>query len=141
MGQSIHQTQVLVVEDHPIMRKALSKLFHEHGFPQVDAVENFDKAVKRMAKGDVGLLVTDTRLPFGMTGIQLTETVRSDDSLPSQPVIIGISSDKSPGLASAYEHARADLFLPKDQALDLPEVAEKLLIQRFKNPPASHSPS
>lgn len=83
-----------------------------------------------MHQEHIDAVVTDTQMPR-MSGIELTRRIRADKTLP-QPVIIGISANGSPSLASEYKEAGADKFLPKGTP-GLPELAEALLVQRFEN--------
>ncbi|HLZ96389.1 MAG TPA: response regulator [Steroidobacteraceae bacterium] len=75
-GQSVIAVHVLLVEDHPRLRKILQFALESDGF-RVTAVESADAAVALLENGvTVDILLSDIRMPGSMDGLQLAHWVR-----------------------------------------------------------------
>ena len=75
---------VLVVDDDPQMRSALSEAVNRIGY-KADVCENGLEAVGRISRTDYALVVTDMKMP-GMDGLALLREIRRRSV--SQPVLI-----------------------------------------------------
>lgn len=74
MGNSLHK-QIMVVDDHPMMRKGLvSVLESESGFDVVVQLDRAEGALKVLDDYELDLIVADVSLP-GMNGIELVKNV------------------------------------------------------------------
>jgi len=78
-GSSGGKYQVLVVDDHPIVRHGLSKLLNQDPKLNVCAeAEDYDSALKAFEKTRPDIAVIDISLK-GRDGIDLIKTIRSED--------------------------------------------------------------
>ncbi|HJU87700.1 MAG TPA: response regulator, partial [Gemmatimonadota bacterium] len=78
--------KVLVVEDEPGVREALSVLFKRNGF-EVEGSESGDAAIGWLSEhGPVDLVITDLRLP-GADGIGVLKAARAQDPLAKVIVV------------------------------------------------------
>src|SRR5882724_9837248 len=76
--------KVLVVDDERRMRRILQILLERMGIESV-AAENCDEALERFQAENVGLVLTDLKMP-GMSGLELLARVRELDA--DVPVIV-----------------------------------------------------
>jgi CheY-like chemotaxis protein len=75
MMATLHQKEVLIVEDEPITRMVASDLIADLGLAAVEA-GNADEALEILkANRDVGVLFTDIDMPGAMNGIELAQKV------------------------------------------------------------------
>jgi DNA-binding NtrC family response regulator len=84
MGMDKLTPRILVVDDDDIICQQLERLYTSSGY-LVDIATTGEKALERLEKGDIDLVVTDIRLP-GISGVELT--VRMRENSPDVPVIV-----------------------------------------------------
>lgn len=92
--------KILVVDDSPTERLALSEVLVKNGY-QVVTAENGDEAVLKSKSEHPDLILMDVVMP-GTNGYQATRTISRDESTRSIPVIMctskGQETDKIWGL-------------------------------------------
>ncbi|WDT80117.1 MAG: response regulator [Candidatus Manganitrophus sp.] len=75
---------ILVVDDDPAMRLALSESLRQSGHPVVIASSG-EEALRHCREQAIGLMMTDIRMP-GMSGMDLFQEAKK--LMPSLPIII-----------------------------------------------------
>ena len=112
------QPKVLIVEDEPSVREALSVLFKRNGF-EVEGCESGDRAIGRLSEqGPVDLVVTDLRLP-GQDGIAVLKAARAQDPL-AKVIVVTAQGDEDFAMKACNEGAFRYLKKPyKNQELIL----------------------
>ena len=88
---------VLVVEDEPVQRLALSDLVEEGGFEVLEAWDADSALAILETRTDVRLVVTDIDVPGSMDGVRLAAAVR--DRWPPLEVVL-ISAGPSPDVST-----------------------------------------
>jgi two-component system response regulator HydG len=126
------QPKVLIVEDEPSVREALSVLFKRNGF-EVEGCESGDRAIGRLTElGPVDLVVTDLRLP-GQDGIAVLKAARAQDPL-AKVIVVTAQGDEDFAMKACNEGAfrylkkpykNQELILNARQALEMHELEEK----------------
>src|SRR5687768_2837443 len=106
-GGTVMTPRVLVVEDHPLYREALTSLVESMGWEVAGAYADAESALERA--GDADLVVLDLGLP-GVDGIDATR--RFKDGHPGIVVLVLTMSDE-PAVFSAALRAGADGYLVK----------------------------
>ncbi|HZP77193.1 MAG TPA: response regulator [Pseudolabrys sp.] len=85
MISETHSTNVVFVEDEPLIAGLISDVFTEHGF-EVHAFPQAAEALRYIRSGSpVDVLFTDINLPGGMDGAELAEKARA--LRPELPII------------------------------------------------------
>src|SRR5688500_310476 len=79
---------IIVADDDPSLRLMLVKVLEAAGYDVVPAGDGFE-ALLKVGENDTCALVVDVSLP-GISGVRLTEVLRSQDAWKKLP-IIGIS--------------------------------------------------
>ncbi|HEY7217998.1 MAG TPA: response regulator, partial [Candidatus Binatia bacterium] len=74
---------VLVIDDDPVTRKQLERLYGQNGHSVV-AFSSGEAGLRRLEDDDIDLVITDIKLP-GMDGVQLVSHVQQ--KYPGLPVI------------------------------------------------------
>jgi PAS domain S-box-containing protein len=100
--------RVLVVEDEPQLRAALSRFLSTGGYEVIEAANGDEGLVAFHAQGDrIDLVLTDLVMP-GTGGIALGRAIRE---LGAVPVLY--MSGYSEEVVSGKEHLRPEIFIPK----------------------------
>lgn len=100
---------VLVVDQHPVVRYALSSLLEARGAWTAEAAAS-DEAWNAIKRSRPGVVVLELNLDDGTTGIDLCQQVKAMEDAPRVVVFTG---DASPSAVVAAIAAGADSFLHK----------------------------
>ncbi|VWD53162.1 sensor histidine kinase [Burkholderia lata] len=105
---------ILVVDDNPANRCLITEQLHTLGC-DVDAVENGEQVLARLAKQHFDMLITDLNMP-GMSGSELAlETRRRGETLP----ILSISGNLSPDMLANARASGIEQTLVKPVTLNM----------------------
>lgn len=107
--------KILVVDDSPTERLALTELLVKHGY-QVVTAENGEEAIAKSKSEAPDLILMDVVMP-GMNGYQATRTISRDEATRAIPIIMctskGLETDRIWGMRQgAYDY----LIKPVDHA-------------------------
>jgi DNA-binding NtrC family response regulator len=114
---------VLVVDDEPEMRTALSHALNESGFC-VESAASGSEAVIKCKKTTYSLVITDVKMP-GMSGMKLLNEIRKRS--PQLPVIMITAFGTINSAVEAMQEGAADYIL-KPFSFDTLESAVKKVI-------------
>lgn len=107
----MHPTStILVVDDEPSMREAMSDLLRAEGYKPVPA-QNGEEALARAAEFTPDLILLDVMMP-GMDGFAVCRRLRSDPLLAQVPIIMLTSLDDHSSRLEGFK-AGADDFVSK----------------------------
>jgi DNA-binding NtrC family response regulator len=118
---------ILVVDDEPDMRSALSHALHRCGF-EVESAASGSEAVTKFKKNTYSLVVSDIRMP-GMSGVQLLEKIRNISL--AIPVIMITAYGTINNAVEAMQEGAADYIL-KPFSFETLEAAVKKAITSGK---------
>jgi len=132
MNQNIDQiqnkqrkNQVLVVDDHAVVREGLAMLINSEDDLEVCAsAENAEQALEEITKGNVDVAVVDISLD-GMSGLQLTELIKTRN--PHLPVLILTMHDEELYAKRAFR-AGAKGFVTKHEASETVITAIRMML-------------
>jgi two-component system chemotaxis response regulator CheY len=79
--------KILIVDDFATMRRILRNILKQIGFTNITEADNGKNALKELKKGNYDLVLCDWNMPE-MPGIDLLNTVRSDDQLKGIPFVM-----------------------------------------------------
>jgi two-component system, response regulator PdtaR len=80
------EIQILIVEDEPLLRMAISDHLFEQGY-YVSEAADADEAIRHLEQNpDIRLIITDIDMPGSMDGLKLAEAVR--DRWPPVKIIV-----------------------------------------------------
>jgi DNA-binding NtrC family response regulator len=126
-------TTILVVDDEPVIRRALVERFVDEGFDAIGA-ESLARARVAMAETDVAAVLLDLKLRDG-DGLDLLEEIRRDR--PALPVIVVTAfGDSARAIRAmklrAFEYVTKPfdleaLFATVSRAIEAPRVADAAL--------------
>lgn len=143
--QETFNKRILIVDDHPIMRKGLAGTIEsELGFEVVGQLESAEQALKVYGSLEVDLMIVDVSLP-GMNGIELVKNIIFQN--PDQKILI-LSRHEESLYAERALRAGAKGYLMKFEPADVlmkairkvlnngifvsDEIGEKLLVNAMQ---------
>jgi DNA-binding NarL/FixJ family response regulator len=106
-------TRILIVDDHPITREALSSLLRAHGFDIVGVAADGSEAIREAARLRPELVLLDLTMP-GMDG--LTALPRLRQAAPECEVVVLTASGTEENLLSAIRAGAAGYLLKTEPA-------------------------
>jgi chemotaxis protein histidine kinase CheA len=125
LGGRRRQLRVLLVEDSTVTREMIRRLLEDGGFV-VTAVPSADEALLRLESTSHDCVVTDIEMP-GLSGLELTDLLRSSDRFSDLPVVVVSTRDRPADRLAGLE-AGADAYCSK-QGLDARELVN--LVRRI----------
>ncbi len=103
---------VLIVDDSPLVRKALRRRLEEEGWRCLEAENGADGAVQAITHRP-RLVITDLEMPV-MDGFQLARLLKSDPTTASMPVLVLTSHGEASSRFWSL-HTGADRFVTKSE--------------------------
>jgi len=125
----VHGRAVLVVDDEPGIRTALTAHFSREGW-QVTAASGLKEAEYRLAQGDFQLLVSDVRLPDG-SGVDLLRVARATSAAP---VVLLTAYGTVPDAVAAMRCGASDYLTKPIAWPQLRGIADRLCGQAGASP-------
>jgi len=104
-------TRVLIVDDHPLTREALSGLLTHHGFEVCGEASGGEEAIAVAAELQPDLVLLDLTMP-GVDGLQALPRLR--EASPSSAVVVLTAAEDEENLLGAI-HAGAAGYLLKSE--------------------------
>ena len=101
-------TRVLIVDDHPLTREALSGLLVQHGFDVVGHASDGEEAVDVARRLQPELILLDLSMP-GVSGLEALPDLR--DAAPSAEVVVLTASGTEENLLGAIRAGAAGYLL------------------------------
>jgi DNA-binding NarL/FixJ family response regulator len=105
------QSKILVVDDHPLTRDALSGLLRQGGFDVVGAAADAETAIERASELRPDLVLLDLSLP-GMSGVEALPRLR--EAAPNAEVVILTASGTEENLLGAIRAGAAGYLLKSE---------------------------
>jgi len=115
----------LVVDDFSTMRRILRNLLKELGYTNVEEAEDGVVALQKLKGGNFQFIVSDWNMP-NMTGIQLLQAVRADDSLKHLPVLMVTAEAKKENIIQAAQAGASGYVVKPFTAATLEEKLNKI---------------
>jgi two-component system chemotaxis response regulator CheY len=91
---------ILVVDDYKTMVRIIKNLLKQIGFENVDEASDGAEAFELMKKKKYGLVISDWNME-PMTGYELLQKVRADDSTRTTPFIMVTAESKTENVIAA----------------------------------------
>jgi CheY-like chemotaxis protein len=118
------RARILVIEDDPYAREALSLLLHYYGYDVVAASNGAD-GLALVSDGAPDLVVTDWRMP-GLSGLALCRALRARRH--TMPIVVVTSAEE---VFSHDQPVNARLRKPLDPPLLNRVISDELRSQRY----------
>lgn len=123
------QATVMIVDDEPLNVTVVRKFLQRAGYKQFVEVADATTAVARIYAERPDILLLDLMMP-GVSGLEILETLRSDPSLDSLPVLILTATCDRETKAEALNRGATDfLAKPVDPVELAPRVRNALLVK------------
>jgi DNA-binding NtrC family response regulator len=123
----IEKKNILVVDDEPNARKVLSAILSDAGYRVIESIDA-EKAIKRISRGDIDLIITDVKMP-GMDGMQLFHNITKKHS--DIPVIFLTAYGTVESAVTAMTEGASYYFIKPPDYIKLKSTIERALEQRY----------
>ncbi|MBF0551590.1 MAG: sigma-54-dependent Fis family transcriptional regulator [Deltaproteobacteria bacterium] len=121
-------SKILVVEDEKKMRHILKIILEGDGF-EVDTAEHGHEALQRLERGEIGLVVTDIKMPV-MDGMELLKAIKANDA--DLPVVMITAFGSVSSAVSAMQAGALDYITkPFDEERVLMAVRRGMAFSRL----------
>jgi CheY-like chemotaxis protein len=122
------QGRVLIIDDQPEVRRALSAVLRRAGGHQVTEVGDASSAIEELQRGDFELVLSDVHMP-GMDGVALLKAIHEQDAdLPV--LLISGNPDLDTAMKAVQYSALEYLMKPVDNDKLLASVERGLVTRR-----------
>ena len=91
---------ILVVDDYQTMVRIIRNLLKQLGFENVDDASDGQAAIAKMRDKQYGLVISDWNME-PMTGFELLQRVREEDSLSATPFIMVTAESRTENVIAA----------------------------------------
>ena len=91
---------ILVVDDYKTMIRIIRNLLKQIGFENVDEAADGQEAYAKMQETKYGLVISDWNME-PMTGYELLQKVRADESMKATPFIMVTAESKTENVVAA----------------------------------------
>lgn len=115
----------LVVDDFSTMRRIVRNLLKELGFNNVEEAEDGAVALQTLKGANFDFVVTDWNMP-NMTGLELLQAIRADDSLKHLPVLMITAEAKKENIIAAAQAGASGYIVKPFTAATLSEKLTKI---------------
>ncbi|MGI8973060.1 MAG: response regulator [Gaiella sp.] len=103
--------RILVVDDHPLTREALSSLLEQHGFDVVGQASDGEEAIEQARETQPELVLLDLTMP-GMDGLTALPHIR--EAAPGAEVVVLTASGTEENLLAAIRGGAAGYLLKSE---------------------------
>ena len=117
---------VLIVDDYKTMLRIIRNLLRQVGIYSVDEASDGVEALAKLREKTFGLIISDWNMA-PMTGLQLLQEVRSDETLRSTPFIMVTAESKTENVVAAKQAGVSNYIVKPFNAETLREKIEKVL--------------
>ncbi len=93
---------ILIVDDYKTMLRIIKGLLAQIGFKNVDEATDGNMALERISKKKYGLIISDWNME-PMTGYDLLQKVRADESNKTVPFIMVTAESKTENVVAAKQ--------------------------------------
>ena len=123
--QDLH---VLVVDDFSTMRRIIKNILHDLGFEKIVEAEDGSAALNILNSQKIDLVISDWNMPR-MTGLELLQSVRSDDKLKDLPFLMVTAESEKKSIVEAVKAKVSQYIVKPFTAATLAEKLEKIIPQ------------
>jgi len=106
----------LVVDDSPTMRRIVINALKTFGVTEVVEAEDGMDALDKLKVGNIDFVITDWNMP-NMTGLELTQAIRSSEKLKHLPILMvttrGLKEDIIEALKARVNNYIVKPFTPQ----------------------------
>lgn len=111
-----YPARILIVEDVMMNQKIAGMVLEKLGYTGIEFANNGRKGVDRVNQGDIDLVFMDLQMPV-MGGLDATELIRQNFSLPRQPIIIAMTGHALAGVRGSCIAGGMNGFVAKPISL------------------------
>jgi len=105
--------KILLIEDYPVMRKAIRDMLYSLGVVTLIEAENGQKAITAMQSQKFDIVLCDYNLGEGKNGLHVLEEARFNKLLPSSSAFIMVTAEQVQSMVLSAMENKPDEYLTK----------------------------
>jgi DNA-binding NarL/FixJ family response regulator/Tfp pilus assembly protein PilF len=113
MKLNLKAKKILVVEDYPVMRKAIEQMLYTLNAQNIMTAESGLAAISEMKKDKFDIVLCDYNLGTGKNGQQVLEEAHYYKLLPFNAIFIMITAEQNQGMVLGAMDSKPDEYLTK----------------------------
>jgi len=113
MTPNLKSKKILIVEDYPVMRKAIEQMLYTLNAQQIVTTDTGLGAISEMKKAKFDIVLCDYNLGTGKNGQQVLEEAKYHKLLPFNAVFIMITAEQNQGMVLGAMDNKPDEYLTK----------------------------
>jgi len=117
--------KVLIVDDFATMRRILRNILRQLGFTNINEADDGKSALKELKKEEFDLVLCDWNMPE-MSGIELLNTVRSDEKLKETPFVMVTAEAQKDNIVEAVKAGVSNYIVKPFTAETVGEKLQKV---------------
>ncbi len=118
-------TNFLVVDDFPTMRRIVRTLLKELGFSNVEEAEDGQDGLAKLRSGSFDFVLSDWNMP-NLDGLEMLKQIRADDNLKHLPVLMVTAEAKKENIIAAAQAGASGYVVKPFTAATLEEKLGKI---------------
>ncbi|MFH0886645.1 MAG: response regulator [bacterium] len=121
--------KILIVDDEPSVIESLNMILETRNY-DVAIAKSGEEAMQEVKKGDIGIVLTDLRMP-GMDGVELLRQIKDFDKTVEVAIITAYASEESLSHAislGAIEYLRKPFLM-----MQVYDIVERAIRKRREN--------
>ncbi|WP_137043668.1 response regulator [Pseudolabrys sp. FHR47] len=131
-----HSMPVLVVDDYSTMVRIIRNLLKQLGFVEIDEANDGRAALAKMRERQYGLVISDWNME-PMTGYDLLQQVRGDETLADTPFIMITAESKTENIIAAKRAGVSNYIVKPFNAQTLKDKIEAVFATPATEAPAA----
>lgn len=131
-----HSIPVLVVDDYSTMVRIIRNLLKQLGFVEIDEANDGRAALAKMRERQYGLVISDWNME-PMTGYDLLQQVRGDETLADTPFIMITAESKTENIIAAKRAGVSNYIVKPFNAQTLKDKIEAVFAAPATEAPAA----
>lgn len=129
-----HKMKILVVDDFETMRRIIRRTLRGLGFQNISEADNARAALQKLHHERFDFVITEWTLP-GMSGLELLQAIRADESLRHIPVLM-VTAEASKEYVVQAARAGVNGYIVKPFK---PEIMRGKIEEIFATKPATQA--
>ena len=120
-----HNMRILVVDDFSTMRRIIRNILRQLGYANIEEADDGTSAMAKLKNEKFDFVISDWNMP-GMSGLELLQAIREDESLKHIPVLMVTAEAQKENVVKAVQAGVNNYIVKPFTAETLREKIDKI---------------